>query len=121
MRLSDVGATSDLGSNQKRYLGLKAKSQRLQAEAEGFETPAFSEDVKQGAPQSVTEELKTFNANRENYRSQLSILQEQYNQRAQEVKELTTRIADLREVIRLQTEERDTIAPLVERGSALAA
>lgn len=118
MRLSDVGATSELGSNQKRYLGLKAKSQRLKAEAEGLETPVFSDDVKQGAAESVAEELKTFNANRENYRSQLSILQEQYNQRAQEVKELTTRIADLREVIRLQTEERDTIAPLVERGSA---
>lgn len=118
MRLSDVGATSELGSNQKRYLGLKAKSQRLQAEAEGLETPVFTDDVKQGASESVDEELKTFNANRENYRSQLSILQQQYNQRAQEVKELTTRITDLREVIRLQTEERDTIAPLVERGSA---
>ena len=118
MRLSDVGATSDLGANRKRYLGLKAKAERLQAEAEGLDTPVFSEEVMQGAAESVSEELNTFKANRNNVKSQMSVLEQQQSQREQEVKELTTRIADLRGVIKLQTEERDTIAPLVERGSA---
>jgi adhesin transport system membrane fusion protein len=118
MKLSDVGATSDLGANQKRYLGLKAKSQRLQAEAEGLEKPVFTDDVTQGASESVQEELNTFKANANNLSSQLSVLTQQQTQREQEVKELNTRISDLRAVIRLQKEERDTIAPLVDRGSA---
>jgi adhesin transport system membrane fusion protein len=118
IRLSDVGATSDLGANQKRYLGLKAKAQRLQAEAEGKVSPEFTEDVMKGAPESVAEELNSFKANQESMVTQRTVLEQQLSQREQEVKELTTRISDLREVIRLQRQERDTIAPLVERGSA---
>ncbi|MCB9987987.1 MAG: HlyD family type I secretion periplasmic adaptor subunit [Rhodospirillales bacterium] len=118
MRLSDVGATSDLGSNQKRYLGLKAKSQRLQAEAEGQVTPQFSEDVMKGVPQSVTEELNAFKANQANVHSQTQVLDQQISQREQEVRELETRASDLRGVISLSRQEMDMIRPLVERGSA---
>lgn len=118
MRLSDVGASSDLGSNEKRYLGLKAKSQRLRAEAEGKETPEFTEDVIKGAPESVREETDAFRANQQNVNTQVQVLTQQLTQREQEVSELTTRIRDLREVIRLAQEERDMIAPLVKRGSA---
>jgi adhesin transport system membrane fusion protein len=118
MRLSDVGATSDLGSNRQRYLGLSAKAQRLQAEAEGLITPKFSEDVLKGVPQSVTEELNTFRANQQNVMSQAQILEQQLSQRQQEIRELNTRIRDLRDVIRLSKEEMAMIAPLVERGSA---
>lgn len=118
MRLSDVGATSDLGANRQRYLGLKAKAQRLQAEAEGFVTPEFSQDVLKSVPQSVTEELNSFRANQRNMLNQTQVLEEQLSQRQQEIRELNTRIGDLREVIRLSREEMEMIAPLVERGSA---
>jgi adhesin transport system membrane fusion protein len=118
VRLSDVGATSDLGANQKRYLGLKAKAQRLQAEAEGKTVPQFSDDVMKGVPESVSEELNTFKANQTNVQNQTSVLDQQLMQKQQEVKELRTRISDIREVIRLSREEMNTIAPLVERGSA---
>ncbi len=118
MRLSDVGATSDLGSNQKRYLGLKAKAERLQAEAEGAVAPEFSEEVIKGVPGSVTEELNAFKANQANVQSQTQVLEQQIAQREQEVRELKTRMHDLREVIRLSREEMETIRPLVERGSA---
>lgn len=118
MRLSDVGATSDLGSNRQRYLGLKAKVQRLQAEADGLVTPEFTEDVLKGVPKSVTEELNAFRANRQNLASQTQVLEQQLLQRQQEIRELNTRIADLRDVIRLSREEKNMIEPLVERGSA---
>lgn len=118
MRLSDVGASSDLGSNQTRYLGLKAKSQRLRAEAEGKDAPEFTEDVMKGAPQGVKEELDAFRANQQNVGTQVQVLVQQQTQREGEVNELRTRISDLREVIRLAQEERNMIAPLVERGSA---
>lgn len=118
MRLRDVQASSDLGSNRARYLGLVAKTQRLKAEAEGLPTPNFTEEVMKEVPQSVQEELESFRANVQNLSSQTQVLQQQLNQREQEVTGLRTRVSDLREVLRLSNEERNMIAPLVERGSA---
>ncbi len=118
VRLSDIEASSDLGANKARYLGLLASISRLQAEAEGHDTLDFPDEVKAGAPESVTEELNAFRANRQQVKSQLNILEQQLTQRKQEVNELETKITDIRAVIRLQEEEKALIAPLVERGSA---
>lgn len=118
MRLSDVGASSDLGSTKARMTGLQAKIQRLQAEAEGKDVPEFTDDVMEGAPESVREELNTFRANKSQLDSQLSVLQSQASQRRQEVSEINTRIADLNRVISLTNEEMAMIQPLVARGSA---
>ncbi len=118
MRLRDVQASSDLGANRKRYLGLMAKVQRLKAESEGLGAPEFSEEVMQGAPQSVQEEMEAFRATKQNMQSQTQVLEQQLTQREQEVSGLKTRLEDLRAVLRLSQQERDMIAPLVERGSA---
>lgn len=118
MRLRDVQASSDLGANRKRYLGLLSRVQRLKAEAEGAEAPSFSEEVVKGVPQSVQEEMDAFRANQKNLMTQVQVLQQQVTQREQEIKELTSRIHDLTEVTRLAQEERDMVAPLVARGSA---
>lgn len=118
MRLRDVGAASDLGANQKRYLGLKAKIQRLQAQAEGKDSPVFSDDVIKGAAEAVKEELEAFRATGTSKDSQIVVLEQQLAQKKQEINELNTRITDLRGVIGLQRQEMETIRPLVERGSA---
>ena len=118
MRLRDVGAMSDLGANQKRYLGLKAKIQRLQAQAEGKDAPAFSDDVMKGAPEAVREELEAFRATGTSRESQIVVLEQQLAQKRQEINELNTRTADLRGVISLSRQEMEMIRPLVERGSA---
>lgn len=118
MRLRDVGAASDLGANQQRYLGLKAKVQRLQAQVEGKDSPSFTDDVIKGAPNAVREELEAFRTTTASKGSQVVVLEQQLAQRQQEVRELNTRITDLRGVIGLQQREMDAIRPLVERGSA---
>ncbi|HCQ70763.1 MAG TPA: HlyD family type I secretion periplasmic adaptor subunit [Rhodospirillaceae bacterium] len=118
LRLSDIEASSDLGANRARYLGLLASIKRLQAEASGLDSFQFPEEVKEGAPESVVEEMNAFRANRQQVRGQLDIVRQQLSQREQEVTELTTRIADIEGVLRLQKEERDVIAPLVARGAA---
>ncbi|MCB1532673.1 MAG: HlyD family type I secretion periplasmic adaptor subunit [Alphaproteobacteria bacterium] len=118
MRLSDIDASSDLGANEARYLGLLASITRLQAEAEGAMTVEFPEEVMKGAPRSVTEEMNTFRANQQQLQNQLNVLQQQLAQRDQEVRELSTRVADTRSVIGLQQQEKDMVAPLVARGSA---
>ncbi|MFN3826459.1 MAG: HlyD family type I secretion periplasmic adaptor subunit [Micavibrio sp.] len=118
VRLRDVQASSDLGANQKRILGLQAKITRLQAEAEGKITPAFPDEVMKGVPDSVTEELNTFRANQQNLQNQLAVTEQQLTQRKQEISELRGRIGDVRGVIGLARQELETIRPLVERGSA---
>ena len=50
--------------------------------------------------------------------SQTQDYEEQLIQREQEIREINTKAADLRQVIALSLQERDMIAPLVERGSA---
>lgn len=118
MRLSDIDASSDLGANNARYFGLLASITRLQAEAEGKATVDFPEGVMQSAPSSVTEEMNTFRANRQQLQNQINIFQQQLMQREQEVRELETRIGDTRGVISVQRQEMDMIRPLVDRGSA---
>lgn len=118
VRLNAIEATSDLGANESRYLGLLASITRLQAEAEGKGTVEFPEEVMKKAPQSVTEEINTFRANRQSLDNQLNVLQQQVAQREQEVRELSTRASDTRGVISLQRQEMEMVRPLVEKGSA---
>lgn len=118
MRLSDIEASSDLGANQARYLGLLASITRLQAEAEGKITVEFPENVVSGAPQSVAEEMNTFRANQQQLQSQMNIFRQQLSQREQELREVQMKIADTRSVIGLQREEKNMVEPLVARGSA---
>lgn len=117
-QLEDIAASSDLGSNKARYLGLQASIERLKAEAEGLSAPKFSEAVKKGAPQNMAEEMRTFLANRQQVRSQLSILEQQLSQRKQEVRELQTRSSDVNRVMNLTKQELEVIRPLVAKGSA---
>lgn len=118
MRLSDVGAASELGSTEVRTQGLKAKILRLQAEAEGQDVLEFPQDMIEKAPRAVQEELNTFRANKTQIESQTSVLESQLQQRRAEVNEINTKIADLNRVISLTNEEMSMIRPLVQRGSA---
>ena len=118
VRLNAIEADSDLGANEARYLGLLASITRLSAEAEGKGTVDFPDAVMKKAPQSVTEEMNTFRANRQSLDNQLNVLQQQVAQREQEVRELSTRASDTRGVISLQRQEMEMVRPLVEKGSA---
>lgn len=116
IRMSSVEASSDYRANLNRYLGLRATQERLNAEAEGRELD-FSADVLEGAPDAVKNEREAFTANRKQFEGQLNILQQQLQQKKQQVAQAVTRIRDLERVIALTREERDMVAPMVERGS----
>ena len=117
VRLSDIAASSDLGSNEARYLGLLATVTRLQAEVEG-RVPVFPEEVMNGAPQSVTEEMNAFRANQDKISSQTVIMEQQKSQRSQELNELQVRATDIRGQLALIREEKAMVEPLVSRGAA---
>lgn len=118
MRLRDVGAQSDLGTNEAKYMGLLAAITRLQAEVDGKDTFEFPDEMMKKSPQSVTEELNAFRTNRDKMQGQLMVLEQQLSQRRQEVSELSTKSNDLAAVIRLSQEEKSMTAPLVAKGSA---
>ena len=118
MRLRDVGAQSDLGTNEAKYMGLLAATIRLQAEVDGKASVTFPEEIMKKSPQSITEELNAFRANRDKLQGQVSVLEQQLSQRKQEVSELTTKASDLAGVIRLSQEEKRMTEPLVAKGSA---
>lgn len=118
LKLRNLDAASSFGSNQARYLGLLATITRLQAEAEGQDSFDFPPEVMKGVPQSVTEELNAFTANRTQLQSQLMVLEQQLAQRRQEISELTTKSRDLARTIQLSVQEKNMIAPLIAKGSA---
>ncbi len=118
MRLRDVGAQSDLGSNEARYWSLIAAITRLEAEVAGKMTVDFSDELMTKAPKSVSEELNAFKANKEKLQGQVMVLDQQLSQRRQEVGELNTKVRDLASVIQLSQQEKDMTAPLVAKGSA---
>lgn len=117
VRLSDIAAASDFGSNEARYLGLLAAVSRLQAEVEG-RLPEFPDEVMQGAPQSVVEEMNAYRANKDQVASQTSIMEQQKSQRSQELNELQIRASDIRGQLGLVREEKQMVEPLVAKGSA---
>lgn len=118
VRLTDVDAQSNLGSNEAKYLGLMAAIVRLQAEADGKPMVAFSKEMMEKAPQSVAEELRAFSANKDKVNGQTLVLEQQLSQRRQEVNELTRHASDVRGVIALQQERKNMVMPLIQRGSA---
>ncbi len=117
VRLRDIAASSDLGSNESRYYSLLATVTRLQAEAEG-KMPEFPDDVMKKAPQAVSEEMKAYRANRDKIDGQTIILQQQKSQRSQELSELQIKSGDLNGQLALAREEKNMVEPLVARGSA---
>lgn len=117
LRLRDVQARSDYSSNMQKYLGLLATVTRLQAEADG-KSPVFSDEMKKGAPESVEAEQAAFAANRRQYDNQMSVLKQQLSQKEQEVQELSRRISDVSGLIQIAQDERNMVAPAVERGAA---
>lgn len=118
LKLRDVQARSDFQSNTTKYLGTLATVQRLKAEAEGLTEIPFTQEVLDGVPNSVQAEKDAFAANKRQYDNQLSVLEEQLSQKKQEVTELERRISDLARVIKLAQDEKDMVAPMVEKGAA---
>lgn len=118
VRLKDVDAQSNLGSNEAKYLGLLAAITRLEAEAEGKKVVEFPKEVMEKAPQSVAEELRAFSANKDKLTGQTLVLEQQLSQRRQEINELSRKATDIRGVISLQQERKNMVEPLIARGSA---
>lgn len=117
-RMRNIQAKGDFDATMQKYLGLSAVTTRLMAESEGKDALEFSDDVRKGAPESVSAEQKAFDANRRQQENQASVLRDQASQKQQQVEELQRRISDTSGMLKLAIDEKQMVAPMVDKGAA---
>ena len=113
-RLSNEQAASYYRDAQSKALEHQAAIARLQAEADGTE-PSFPEDLVKKAPQLVDDQMRIFKAQRDKLNIEIGLLDDQYQQRQQEVNEMVARRNQLRESLDVAEKQRDIAKPLVEK------
>ncbi len=119
LRIDNTSAQSDYDDLRKRYLNGLATATRLEAEIAG--TPAnalviFPDELMRDAPELVEAERLNARIRREQLETQLAILRDQANQRAQEVEQLTNKAENLEESLSLAQQELAIMKPLAAQG-----
>jgi adhesin transport system membrane fusion protein len=118
LRIENTAAEANFGELQQRRLSALAAIARLQAEqaaAEGTQ-PVFTDELTQAAPDLVQAEIGLFNVRQQQLHSQIQILEDQVQQRKQEMQELDSKLAGLRSAHGLASQELDITRPLAEQG-----
>jgi len=116
LRIDETRFSSSFQQNRVKYLSLKAKTARLQAEANGkdFKIP---QEVIDENPEIGQREKELFESRKRELRSSLNILQEQISQREHENKELTAKLDEMTRTNALLQKELELTRPLVAQGA----
>jgi adhesin transport system membrane fusion protein len=115
MELDGTILDSQLDQEQQRAYGLMARIERLQSEID--ETPLrFSPDLVARAADVVKSETALYRGRQVELQAEIDILERQRLQRRQEYEEGLVDRQTAQETLAVLTEERDIMAPLVERG-----
>jgi len=115
LKIDDKGFASSYGESRLRYIELKAKSLRLTAESSGqpFDgIDTINEDMKR----QIVYEKSLYDSNQEQLKKTLEVLQEQQNQKSNELKELTSKVTQLQTSYDLVKKELNIMTPLVKKG-----
>ncbi len=115
VKIDDTSFSSSYEENRLRYLELKAKSIRLEAEATGN---PLKVDKKTRAEMTdlILQEESLYYTNKQQLAKKLSILEEQVAQRQNELREAQAKEEQLRTNYKLIAKEVDITKPLVESG-----
>jgi adhesin transport system membrane fusion protein len=119
MRIDNTVAESRLRELKQRYYAGLATVARLEAEIAGVQDPAqikFPEELLQSAPEVAQSEVSLFTVRQQQLQSQLAILQDQLEQRQQELAELKGKADNLRNSYALANKELDITRPLAMQG-----
>jgi adhesin transport system membrane fusion protein len=118
IRIENIAAEANFGELQQRRLSALAAVARLQAEQAATEgtQPVFTDELMQAAPDLVQAELGLFNVRQQQLHSQIQILEDQVEQRKQEMQELDSKLAGLRSAHGLASQELEITRPLAEQG-----
>ena len=115
VKIDDTKFSSSYEENFLRILELKAKMIRLNAEAEGKKFKV-SKQIKEQMPALIIHEQSLFNTNKNQLKQQINILQEQVNQRTQELTEARAKRDQLTVSYNLIKEEVHITEPLMQNG-----
>ena len=115
LKINDTSFASSYEENHLRFLELKAKTMRLEAESSGF---ACQADIyKDGELKPFLEREKVlYILNKKQLKQQVKILKEHVNQRQHELREAQSQYKQLQREYKLIKQEVTITKPLVERG-----
>lgn len=115
LKIDDKNFASSFGESKLRFIELKAKSMRLEAEASDkpFE---ISTDINEEMAKQIVYEKSLYNSNKEQINQNTQIIQEQISQRENELKELEAKISQLQDGYNFVEEEIKIMEPLVKKG-----
>ncbi|MCH1879854.1 HlyD family type I secretion periplasmic adaptor subunit [Alcaligenes ammonioxydans] len=116
LRIDPTRASSSLGENEAESLSLKAKAARLEAIAadQPLDMPA---EVLEKAPDLAEGERRVWLARTEELRSNISVAQEQLNQRQQELRETQANRDQAASSCGLTSQELQMTRPLLKSGA----
>ena len=116
MRIDPTRYTSSLQEKQFEVLSLIARATRLRALAEDT-TFALPEDELREVPQIIAHEKRLYEASRQEFESQMSIMKEQLSQKEHELEEVAARLVQARQAYGLALQEFEKTAPLLKSGA----
>jgi len=115
IQLDQTRFSSSLGETQAKHDSLVAKVARLSAEAYGRPF-ALGADFVKANPRIAADETELYNSRQHELDSEISVLKEQQNQRAQELQEKKAKQKQLEVSVGLIDQELKISRPLVQQG-----
>lgn len=115
LRIDNTSFQSSFQENRGHRLALLARMTRLTAEVENA-APAFPDDVTAQRPDLIDSEMALYRSRGRERDSGIAILQQQAQQRQQELKELHSKARTEKTSYEFANEELKITAPLVKRG-----
>ena len=103
--LEPTASRADVGELRVRLTALGADIARLEALAKGLERPVFPDELADGHPAIVKQSLKRFDTKRRRFHNELERQKETVSQRKHEVREITARIHNARQNLKLLNEQ----------------
>lgn len=114
LRIDETRFTSSLEQNKAKYFSNKAKAARLLAESNGSASFSLPPDI---PPEIAESERALFASRRSELQQALEVRQSQVSQRQAELREQSTRLAELQKTYGLYQKELQITKPLVSKGA----
>jgi len=115
LRVDNLKSSSTYESSQFKSAELRAKVVRLRAESSGTAFSPTADDMAK-IPMQIMQERSVYNSNQERLRSQISGLNDQFEQKQSEKLEAQGRIGEQKRALALIKEEVAISEPLVAQG-----
>ena len=115
VELESTSSGADVGELEINLTSLRAEIARLDAEATGKSKPVFDKDLVARYPDLVRYAIGLFNTRKKLKRSQVISQNEIIIQRQQNIREITTRIKNQRDSLKLQDEQVAISVELLEQ------